>query len=120
MASNALSGTSSTQITVTVPSTGVAPTDVVLLRPVLVPSPLRSLSTLSFSLPEPGGVEVDLLDLSGRRVRALMSSGGAAPGTYHVPIDGCNDRGERLPSGIYLYRIRAAHRRWTGRLVVTR
>jgi len=120
VAINALSDTSSTQITVTAPSTGVAPPDVALSRPVLVPSPLRSRSTLSFSLSEPGPLEVDLMDLSGRRVRSLMSSSAAAPGTYHVPIDGYSDRGVRLASGIYLYRIQAARRRWTGRLVVTR
>jgi hypothetical protein len=119
-ASNALSGSSSTQVTVTVPSTGVGPSEATLLRPTLVPSPLRTRSTLSFRTTEPGPVEVDLIDLTGRRVRRLLSVTDAAAGVHQLVIDGHGDRGERLPSGVYQYRIRAARRVWTGRLVVTR
>jgi hypothetical protein len=119
-ATNTLTGSASTQLTVTVPSTGVGPSDAALLRPRLVPSPMRTRATLSFRTFEVGPVEVDLLDLSGRRVRHLMSASDAAPGVHHVLVDGQSDRGERLPSGVYQYRIRAARKVWTGRLVVTR
>ena len=120
-ASNGMSGSCGTQITVTAPSTGVGgPAGLALLRPVLSPMPLRSRSTLSFRTVESGPVEVDLLDLTGRRVKLLMSVGDAAAGVHQVAIDGRSDRGERLASGIYLYRIVSPRRTWTGRVIVTR
>ena len=63
---------------------------------------------------------MELLDLSGRRVRQLLSRRDAGAGIIQVHIDGRGDRGELLPSGVYLYRIRTPKQAWTGRLVITR
>ena len=119
-AGNTLTGSANTMLSVTVPSTDVGSGGPALLRPALVPSPLRTRATLSFRTLEAGSVDVDLLDLSGRRVRELLRAADAPAGVHHVLIDGRSDRGDRLPSGVYQYRIRAAHRVWTGRLIVTR
>jgi len=119
-ASNALSSSCNTEITVGVASTGVGPNEPALLRPALAPSPLRTRSTLSFRTSQAGPVEVELLDLSGRRVRQLLSTRDAPAGIIQVQVDGRSDRGDLLPSGVYLYRIRAPKQAWSGRLVITR
>jgi hypothetical protein len=119
-ATNALVTTRGVSIDVSVASTGVGLSDLTLARPTLAPSPLRTRSTLSFRTVEAGPIEVDLLDLSGRRVRLLMSASDAAAGVYQVQIDGRDEGGEQLRSGLYFYRIHSARRSWTGRLVVTR
>ena len=119
-ASNAITSSCNTVITVGTASTGVGPLEPALLRPALSPSPLRSRSTLSFRTSQAGAVQVELLDLSGRRVRALLHERDAAAGVHHVPIDGRSDRGDLLPSGVYLYRILAPRNAWTGRLVIVR
>ena len=120
-ATNALVSSHGLSIDVTIPSTGViGAADMALLRPMLAPSPLRTRSVLSFRTVEAGPIEVDLLDLSGRRVRLLMSTNDAAAGVYQVSIDGRDEAGEQLRSGLYFYRIHSARRAWTGRLVVTR
>jgi hypothetical protein len=49
-----------------------------------------------------------------------MSEHDAAAGVHHVVLDGRSDRGDLLPSGVYLYRIRAPRNAWSGRLVITR
>jgi len=118
-ASNALSGSCTTVITVGAASTAVGPGEAALLRPALSPIPLRTRSTLSFRTSQAGAVEVELLDLSGRRVRELLHERDAAAGVHLVQIDGRSDRGDLLPSGVYLYRIQAPRNAWTGRLVIT-
>jgi len=119
-ASNSVSVACSTVITVGTASTAVGPGEPALLRPALAPSPLRSRSMLSFRTSQAGPVEVELLDLSGRRVRELLHERDATAGVHHVQIDGRSDSGALLPSGVYLYRIRAPRNAWTGRLVITR
>jgi hypothetical protein len=75
---------------------------------------------LSFRTVEPGPIEVEILDLSGRRIRQLMNVAEAPAGVQRVSIDARSERGELLPAGVYLYRIRSARRLWSGRLVVAR
>jgi len=119
-ATNALTSSCSTVITIGTASTGVGPLEPALLRPALSPSPLRTRATLSFRTSQAGAVQVELLDLSGRRVRELLHERDAAAGVHHIQIDGRSDRGDPLPSGVYLYRIRAPRNAWTGRLIITR
>jgi hypothetical protein len=119
-ASNSMAVSCTTVVTVGTASTAVGPGEPALLRPALSPSPLRTRSMLSFRTSQAGAVEVELLDLTGRRVRSVMSEHDAAAGVHHVVVDGRSDRGDLLPSGVYLYRIRAPRNAWTGRLVITR
>jgi hypothetical protein len=84
----------------------------------LVPSLVRARATLSFRMAERGPLEVDLLDLAGRRVRRLARAADAPAGPYRLAVDGRGDRGERLPAGVYFYRIVMPDRLETGRFVV--
>ena len=86
----------------------------------LVPSLVRTQSTLSFRVAAPGPIEVDLLDLAGRRVRQLARAADAPAGVYRLTVDGRGDQGERLPPGVYFYRIRMPAGLETGRFVIMR
>ena len=57
-------------------------------------------------LVRPVGVEVSVIDLSGRRVRSLFA-GPAGSGAYELDWDGRQDDGTLLPVGIYLVRVEA-------------
>ena len=57
-------------------------------------------------LVRPVGVEVSVIDLSGRRVRSLFA-GPAGSGAYALDWDGRQDDGTLLPVGIYLVRVEA-------------
>jgi hypothetical protein len=97
----------------------IAP-DVIPLRVRLCPSPLDGTGTLSFATSKPGVLEVEILDVSGRRVRQLASDTDAPAGMHVFALDGRNERGLRLGAGIYFYRIRATEGVRTGRFVSLR
>ena len=64
-----------------------------------------ALSYTLVQLVRPVEVEVDILDLAGRRVRMLFS-GEESSGAYTWMWDGRNDSGAMLPVGIYLVAVR--------------
>lgn len=88
------------------------------LNPRMAPVPVGSHSTLRFYMAHPGRLDVEILDLAGRRVRRLVSTGSAPAGIYQPTVDGRGDRGERLSSGVYFYRIRTPSEVATGRFVI--
>ncbi|MBK6733382.1 MAG: T9SS type A sorting domain-containing protein [bacterium] len=69
------------------------------------PNPFNPRTTLRFSLSRPGEVTLDVYDLSGRRLRTLVS--GSLPAGEHVAEwDGCDERGLAAASGVYLMQLR--------------
>ena len=74
------------------------------------PNPFNPYTTIRFEVPglgRPGDsrqVYLAVYDISGRKVRTLVS-GRRKPGLHSISWDGCNERGARVSSGIYLYRI---------------
>jgi flagellar hook assembly protein FlgD len=79
---------------------------------------MRSQGTLFFSTTRPGYVRAQLYDAFGRRVRTLMDEPNAKPGRFTLKMDGRSDRGDRLPAGMYFYRVEASEGRLGGRFVI--
>lgn len=69
------------------------------------PNPFNPTVMLSFSLPTESDVRIELYDLSGRRVRMLLSGQRYSSGLHTVPWDGCDDCAVSLPSGVYFCRF---------------
>ena len=84
------------------------------------PSIVRADATLHLTTTQPGAVRVDLFDAAGRRVRALLDEAYVPAGQHRIPLDARSDRGDRLESGMYFYRVQAAERTAQGRLVIAR
>jgi len=61
---------------------------------------------VSFELASASDVRIEVLDVSGRRVRTLVAQW-QPPGRYTTEWDGLDDRGQRMPPGVYHYRMRA-------------
>ena len=71
------------------------------------PNPARSGAEVRFSLAAPGPATLAAYDVSGRRVRTLVA--GAAPaGPQRVRWDATDERGDRVPAGVYYLRLAAA------------
>lgn len=68
------------------------------------PNPFNPRTQLRFELARSADVELEVLDLRGRRVRSL--GGGALPmGVHSLVWDGTNDRGETVASGVYIVHL---------------
>lgn len=70
------------------------------------PNPFNPRVAIRFLLPRAGGVTLDVVDLRGRRVRSLLS-GSLPAGEHTVTWTGVDDRGRRLPSGVYVAVVRS-------------
>jgi hypothetical protein len=71
------------------------------------PNPSRGAVALTLDLPASGAVEVELLDVEGRRVR-ILHQGVAAAGRLALAWDGADESGTLQPAGLYFVRARAA------------
>jgi hypothetical protein len=83
------------------------------------PVPGRAPFVFSIALPEQGHVQVELFDLSGRRVATPIARRFPA-GTHRVSWNGTDDAGAGSPAGTYFYRARAGTRTASGVIIVLR
>jgi hypothetical protein len=70
------------------------------------PNPSAGAVALSLQLARATCVRVDVLDVSGRRLRTLVRSEDAAAGEFRIRWDGRDERGIRVGTGLYFVRAR--------------
>jgi FlgD Ig-like domain len=97
-----------------VPQTAVA-SELSLGAP--MPCPARTSVRLDFTMASPASGEVEVFDLSGRRV-ASIARGPFAAGTSSVRWDLTDAAGRRVAPGIYLARVRVGARSESRRVIV--
>ncbi|TMQ62041.1 MAG: PKD domain-containing protein [Candidatus Eisenbacteria bacterium] len=68
------------------------------------PNPMNPQATLTWTTSRTGFVRIEMFDIQGRLVRRLVDEAAMAAGGHEATIDGRNQRGESLPSGIYFIR----------------
>jgi hypothetical protein len=68
------------------------------------PNPIHERGVIEFTLPARGKTVVDVLDVSGRRLRRLVE-GLREAGPHVISWDGLDDAGRSAPGGIYLLRM---------------
>ncbi|UCF05039.1 MAG: S8 family peptidase [bacterium] len=83
------------------------------------PNPFNPTTTVDFSLREKVHVSLRLYNVSGQLVRILVD-GIREPGIYRVPWDGRNERGSKVASGVYFYRMVTPHFRATKKMILIR
>jgi hypothetical protein len=72
-----------------------------------VPNPFNPITTIAYDIPDGGAnVNITIYDIAGRRVRTLVDEHRPA-GVFSVQWNGDDDRGQRVASGVYFYRMRA-------------
>jgi hypothetical protein len=81
------------------------------------PNPFNPSTTISFSIPSSGKISLAVYDITGRKVRTLLSDHMSA-GTHSITWDGRDDSGQMVASGIYLSRLIAGKKSATGRMVL--
>jgi trimeric autotransporter adhesin len=70
------------------------------------PNPFNPTTTIRYHLPESASVSLTIYDMTGRRVRQLVS-GTLDAGIHTASWDGSNESGALVASGVYFYRIEA-------------
>jgi len=70
------------------------------------PNPFNPSTTIKYQLPKAVDVQLEIYNILGQRVKTLVNKK-AEPGYYEVVWDGTNDFGQKVASGLYIYRIKA-------------
>lgn len=70
------------------------------------PNPFNPVTTIRFDTPRATNVRLDILNVSGRRVRTLVN-GSVPAGSRSVIWDGRDNSGQPVGSGIYFYKLDA-------------
>ncbi|MBU8871169.1 MAG: S8 family serine peptidase [Gemmatimonadales bacterium] len=68
------------------------------------PNPFNPATTIKFNVVREGNVDLAVYDLSGRRVKTLVS-GTRSEGEHSISWDGTDNSGSRVPSGMFFYRF---------------
>ena len=71
------------------------------------PNPFNPQTVIRFDLVRDGFIELDVFDMTGRRVRCL-TSGYHSAGAHTATWDGRDERRRPLASGVYLFRLRGS------------
>jgi hypothetical protein len=70
------------------------------------PNPFNPVTMIEYSLPERSHVTIEIHNVLGQRVRALVNREESA-GSYTVTWDGSDASGKPVATGVYLYRFQA-------------
>jgi hypothetical protein len=70
------------------------------------PNPFNPGTTIQYRLPEEADVTLTLYNLKGQAIRTLVQEN-QKPGEHLTAWNGENESGERVPSGVYVYRLKA-------------
>ncbi|MCD4829882.1 MAG: DNRLRE domain-containing protein [Candidatus Cloacimonetes bacterium] len=81
------------------------------------PNPFNPVTTIDYSLAEPGNVEIDVFNVRGQLVRNLFD-GHRPQGRHQIVWDGRDVHGRPAANGVYYYRITAGASSITRRMVM--
>ena len=81
------------------------------------PNPFNPETIIRYTVPATAKVELKIYDITGREIRALVGET-LAKGTHSVVWDGTNARGQTLPSGIYIYKLKAGGVQLSRRMIL--
>jgi hypothetical protein len=70
------------------------------------PNPFGGATEISFSLPVPTDVKLQVLDIAGRSIKTV-THGSRTAGTHNFTWDGTDEGGNTVASGVYFYRLQA-------------
>jgi hypothetical protein len=81
------------------------------------PNPMKKNTMIYYTLPTEGDVTLKVYNLLGQEVRTLVN-GSQKAGLHSVTFNAKNSRGNRLPQGIYFYRLTAGERSLTNKITL--
>ncbi len=82
------------------------------------PNPFNPSTTISYTLPEPAKVHLEIFDVVGRLVMTLLDGEAKGSGDHAVVWNGRTNDGESAASGMYFYRFVAGDHQATQRMTL--
>nr|WP_321268660.1 FlgD immunoglobulin-like domain containing protein [uncultured Sulfurimonas sp.] len=83
------------------------------------PNPFNASTTIAFTLPEDEFTTFDIYNITGQKIRTLVSEQKTA-GTHTVVWDGRDDNGRQVSSGTYITVLKAGINTATGRMMLVK
>ncbi|MBT3825065.1 MAG: T9SS type A sorting domain-containing protein [Candidatus Marinimicrobia bacterium] len=74
----------------------------------LHPNPFNPITTIKYSLPEAGSVQLLILNILGQEIMKLQNEV-QAPGNYEVQWNGLDQTGKPVDTGVYFARLEAGN-----------
>ena len=71
------------------------------------PNPFNPETIIQYRLPRDSKIKINIYNLLGQKVSTLLS-GNMLAGVHGVNWDGVDERGKKVPSGVYIYRLEVA------------
>ena len=68
------------------------------------PNPFNPVTAISYTLPERASARLEIFDIKGELIVTLVE-GTQGAGEYTIHWDGRNERGDKVATGVYLYRL---------------
>jgi hypothetical protein len=81
-------------------------------------NPINRSSALIFQTSIPGFIRANIYDMNGRLVRTLKNTRMAPSGRYELRIDGRDEAGNPLASGVYFFKVETSEGSQVGRATV--
>jgi hypothetical protein len=82
------------------------------------PNPFNPVTTIPFALPSRSRITIKIYNIMGQKVKTLID-GTMDAGRHQVSWDGKDDRGLKVASGLYIYRMRTAGgKNFSGKMVL--
>ena len=85
----------------------------------IAPNPVKTAGVIEYQLPTSQRVSLKVYDIAGKLVKTLVSETAEA-GTYRAVWDGRDERGNRVASGVYLYRLQGKDECATKKMILVR
>lgn len=118
VASNAANGPTTIGVSLDAVTPVQAPLRDALDIVAVVPNPFNPNTAVRFSLPETMAVSAEVWSVTGERVVTLARGAAFPAGESEIRWDGRNGRGQRVASGVYLFRLSTPAGNRTARLVL--
>ena len=71
------------------------------------PNPFNPETQIRFSIGGEEAVKLIIYDMMGRQVQTLINGDSFSAGYHIVNWNGLDSKGQKVPSGVYIYRIKA-------------
>lgn len=83
-----------------------------------IPNPSAGPTTIPFSLPSKRKISILIYDVTGKVVKRLISEKEMDSGFYKIKWNLDDERGEKVPAGVYFYRLYTQNHRETKKMVI--